>query len=374
MQTNLRPMSLGEILDRTAQLYRTNFPLLVGIAAVYAGVLLVLNLAQIGVATLLGHLHMSRQLPWVTLAFVVVMIPLIFIFAGAAVAANNRAVAWINLGQPATIRGAYHSIFPRLGRYLWLMTIVAFFIYLPFVVVFTAYFVFLFAYAGQRHLFAQGAANANPQAFGVIAAVTFVFLLLALAAFVYGILMGLRYSLAIPASVIEDLKARKAIKRSIELSQGSRGRIFLLGLLIAAIQIGLVFVTQIVFIVAAFTAARSHGTIPVWMQIAQQVVGFITNSFIGPMYATGLTLFYYDQRVRKEGFDIEWMMEAAGMNAPAPVAETPPAFIPSEMGANEPALPAPADLESPAGPPQPPEDDPAAGTDTPQLPPESPNE
>jgi hypothetical protein len=48
MQTTLRPMSLGEILDRTAQLYRTNFALLVGIAAVYAGTLLVLNLVQIG--------------------------------------------------------------------------------------------------------------------------------------------------------------------------------------------------------------------------------------------------------------------------------------------------------------------------------------
>ncbi len=31
MQTSLRPMTLGEILDRTAQLYRTNFLLFAGI-------------------------------------------------------------------------------------------------------------------------------------------------------------------------------------------------------------------------------------------------------------------------------------------------------------------------------------------------------
>ena len=37
MEPTLRPMSLGEILDRTAQLYRTHFTLFVGIAAVYAG-------------------------------------------------------------------------------------------------------------------------------------------------------------------------------------------------------------------------------------------------------------------------------------------------------------------------------------------------
>src|ERR1700679_3324262 len=133
MQTNLRPMSLGEILDRTAQLYRTNFMLFAGIAAIYAGVLLVINLAQIGVQQLLLHLHLAKDLPLVTLAFVVLIVPVVFICAGAAVAANNRAVAWVNLGQPATIRGAYASTLPRLGRYLWLMTIVAFFIYLPFI-------------------------------------------------------------------------------------------------------------------------------------------------------------------------------------------------------------------------------------------------
>ena len=44
MESNLRPLTLGEILDRTAQLYRTNFLLFAGISAVYAGVGMVLNL------------------------------------------------------------------------------------------------------------------------------------------------------------------------------------------------------------------------------------------------------------------------------------------------------------------------------------------
>jgi hypothetical protein len=49
------------------------------------------------------------------------------------------------------------------------------------------------------------------------------------------------------------------------------------------------------------------------------------------MYATGLTLFYYDQRVRKEGFDIEWMMEAAGMNAHVPSAGDEAAATPLQV-------------------------------------------
>jgi hypothetical protein len=49
------------------------------------------------------------------------------------------------------------------------------------------------------------------------------------------------------------------------------------------------------------------------MSVLQQLLAFLTNTFVGPIYATGFTLFYFDQRVRKEGFDIEHMMQAAGM-------------------------------------------------------------
>ena len=57
------------------------------------------------------------------------------------------------------------------------------------------------------------------------------------------------------------------------------------------------------------------------MQSLQQVLVFFTGTFVGPIYATGLALFYYDQRIRKEGYDIEWMMQAAGLTVPVPAAE-----------------------------------------------------
>jgi hypothetical protein len=320
METNLRPLSLGEILDRTAQLYRNNFVLFAGIASVYAGIALVMNLVQLGLTSLLTSLHMTRQLPLFLIGWVLLILPLLFICAGAAIAANNRAVAWVYLGQPATIRGAYMSILPRLGRYLWLMTIATFVIYLPFALIFAVYLVFILGYMGSKGMLTH-AAGADPQAAIVIAGATLVFLLLCVPAIVYSIVMALRYSLAVPASVVENLKARQALRRSVELSKGSLGRIFVLGLLIAVIQIGLVLISQMFFVVAAFKAAEHHGILPLWVQVAQQLVGFFTNSFIGPMYATGLTLFYYDQRIRKEGFDIEWMMQAAGMTVPALAAE-----------------------------------------------------
>ena len=43
---------------------------------------------------------------------------------------------------------------------------------------------------------------------------------------------------------------------------------------------------------------------------------------LAPISAIALVLFYYDQRIRKEGFDIEWMMQQAGLVQPASDAPT----------------------------------------------------
>ena len=315
METNLRPLTLGEILDRTAQLYRSNFLLFAGIAAVYAGALLVLSLMQLGLHQLLLTAHMTRQFGWLTLVISGLSLLLAFLIAGAAVAANNRAVGWLHVGQRATIRGAYLSILPRLGRYLWLMTIAAIVVWLPIVLLYAVYFGMVLHFNSS-----QARGGAGGQSMLIFGVATAVFLVLVVPALIYTVLMGLRYSLAVPACVMEDLKARPAIRRSIELSKGSRGRIFLLGLLVIAVQLGLLLITQAGFFVVGY---KNHGALSFGVSVLQQLVAFCTNTFVGPIYATGLTLFYYDQRIRKEGYDIEWMMEAAGMAPPRPEAAPP---------------------------------------------------
>jgi hypothetical protein len=119
-----------------------------------------------------------------------------------------------------------------------------------------------------------------------------------------------RYALGIPACVIENLKAREALGRSVELSKKSRGRIFMLFLLVGVIQVGLLLLTQTPFYLYMFS---HHLRLPFGLNVLSQIVSVATNTLVGPVLATGLTLFYFDQRVRKEGFDIEWMMQAAGM-------------------------------------------------------------
>lgn len=322
METHLRPLTLGEILDRTAQLYRTNFLLFAGIASVYAGALLVLSLLQIAVQEVLRMEHMNGKIVWATVAGMLLAWPVAVIAGGIAVAANNRAVSWLHLGQPATIRGAYASIRPKIGRYLWLMTITTFVVWVPFVVLYAGYTAFTLKYIKPTGILSQSGGHMDPQTAMMFLGVTLIFGILVLGALVYAILMGLRYSLAVPACVVEEIPARQAIRRSIALSKGARGRIFLLGLLVIAIQIGLGLITQTLFVVAA---VKHHGELPAVIRVLQQLVAFCTNTFVGPIYATGFTLFYYDQRVRKEGFDIEWMMQAAGLSGAAQTDATLPA-------------------------------------------------
>jgi hypothetical protein len=59
----------------------------------------------------------------------------------------------------------------------------------------------------------------------------------------------------------------------------------------------------------------------------------IVAILVGPIFPIAATLFYYDQRIRREGFDIEWMMSAAGMNAPVAGAESIAAEEPEERPA-----------------------------------------
>jgi hypothetical protein len=338
METHLRPLSLGEILDRTAHLYRSHFWLFAGIACVNSGAILLLNLVQIGAQE---FLHVERQMrSLVLLSGLGAMLQLLvwFLVGGIAVAANNRAVAWLHLGEPATIRGAYGSILPRAGRYAWLMVIITFLLWTPLALLYGGSLSLLFftnrpAAKAATHIAHRGPMPDQRAAFvlgELLFGVLFVVCL------VYALLMFLRYSLAIAASVVEGLKARQAIRRSVELSKGSRGRIFLLLLLVIIIYFGFVGVTQLVFIVMAFR----HGQLPVGARVAQQLVVFVTDTFLGPIYAIGLTLFYYDQRVRKEGYDIEWMMQAAGLLQAAAPAQadglTALAELPAQAGPTEP--------------------------------------
>ena len=314
MDTNLRPLSLGEILDRTAQLYRTNFLLFAGIAATYAAVALLVNLASVVFLEVFKTARFASPLSWQMQLFSWSSIILMLLVSNVAGAANNRAVAWVHLGEPASIAGAYRSILPDFWRYLGLGAMKLLLAWSPIMLLYGGFQASFVHFQARGVLPRPGTMpqpgttpNADAAIFGLI---SIVFFLVIWPVLVYSVFMALRYALALPASVVENLKINAALKRSVLLTKEARGRIFVLWLLVAVLELMVMAVTQTFFVVYSL---RHHYHVPLGLRIAQQIVGFLTNSFIGPILAIGTTLFYYDQRVRKEGFDIEWMMAAAGM-------------------------------------------------------------
>lgn len=326
MTTQLRPLNLGEILDRTAELYRNNFLLFAGTSAIFACVMLLAQMLDLGALQLMGYPNVRGNLQWAVATSSVLEMVVILLAAGLSIAAFNRMVAWVYLGEPATIRAAVSSAFPRLRTYLWPMINAGTRAYGPIWALYIIFFAMMFAVMPSGWLtnpsVMQQPHAIEPAKMLELGAAFLVLFPLILAAGVYAVLMSLRYSLAMPVCVVEGVAAGPAIKRSTQLSKGARGRIFVLGLLVYAIR--LILATLLGFPLFIFAAKHLGQPLPIGLMAITQVAGFLVNTFIGPIYSTGLTLFYYDQRVRKEGFDILWMMQATGL---APHAELPGAAV-----------------------------------------------
>jgi hypothetical protein len=150
------------------------------------------------------------------------------------------------------------------------------------------------------------------------------FLLVLLVPIILGITLflwlGACLSVSVPAAALENSMGIKSLRRSWMLTKGARTRIWVTWL---AIFVSLwVFAWGLEFLLSQFMYF-----IGVELQLAGEmrnlygpaVFILVTAIYIllGPIYPIAITLIYYDQRVRLEGFDIERMMEEAGMNAPA---------------------------------------------------------
>jgi hypothetical protein len=94
-------------------------------------------------------------------------------------------------------------------------------------------------------------------------------------------------------------------------------------LLVAALTVAVSMVAAIpFFIILAVSTASGNAAVNssafVVAEIVRVIVDFVLQVLLAPISAIALVLFYYDQRIRKEGFDIEWMMQQAGLTQPAP--------------------------------------------------------
>ncbi|HKR96296.1 MAG TPA: hypothetical protein VJW55_13070, partial [Candidatus Angelobacter sp.] len=114
-----------------------------------------------------------------------------------------------------------------------------------------------------------------------------------------------------------------AFQRSWFLTKKSVWRIILVFLLTGVL--GVILAVVLALPAEIYTAAV-HNKGSIVGIVLQQIGSFIAGVLATPISVTAIAIIYYDQRVRKEAFDLQLMMEAVGEQQPQPIitAAAPP--------------------------------------------------
>ena len=266
----LRPLTLGELLDRAFQIYRSRFGVFAGIATL---AYLPLFIVQAGMLWLPKAVAPGGN-PGPSAAYgagVLVGILITLVLYGLAVAAATSAtiivVSAVYLEQPITMAEAYRRVSGMWVRVLFIM-------------IGTGLGIFV----------------------GTVCLI------------VPGIILFLMWALAIPVAVLEDAGFGESLSRSRALTAGHRFRIVAIYLLYFALQFsleaGLMMPIGVVLALTKGTGAPTTALAAI--NVASIIVSYLIKSLLTPILTIALSLMYYDERVRKEAFDIQLMMTALG--------------------------------------------------------------
>jgi Membrane domain of glycerophosphoryl diester phosphodiesterase len=274
---DLRPLSLGEILDRTFSLYRRNFVLFLGITALPHLLILGMNLAQtlLTKAPAIGTPPLAAKIPTASsglMAFGIVgalvgiiVYLVVYLFSQGG---TVYAVSELYLGRSTTIGASLGRMRGQVGNLLGVTML-------------------------------SGLAMMGG------------FILL----IIPGIYIACRLITAVPAALLEDLGPRAALERSFKLTKDSAGRAFVIYLLYGILIYAAILLFMGPFLFMVGMSVKDPAMWQVWMAVSQ-VGGFVGNVLVGPIFTIGAAVFYYDLRVRKEAFDLQIMMNPSGNFSP----------------------------------------------------------
>ena len=302
MVTILRPLSTSELLDRTFHLYRNHFVLFVGIAAI----------PQLAVlAVQLGFVERVIRTPYLgRWGSTLVILAVNFLALEIAHAATTIAVSNLNIDRPASIGSSYWAVKGSMLRVIW-TAFVAFI--LPFIIAIPL----MPTGIGLLSVLIIGIGETSTAA-AVIIGVTFI-----VGIFALPLRWWLRWSLAIPVTVLEGGGLRASMRRSKALTYDRRGRIFVIYLLIVALTWVVKIVCQTPFyIILGLRTSRSPWLLNQTARLIQVGGTFLSASLIGALLTIAITLIYYDERVRREGLDLQLMMSAAESALQNPLASS----------------------------------------------------
>jgi hypothetical protein len=299
LPTTLRPLRLGELLDRAIRLYRGNFLTFIGIIAVVYVPLMVLQSAASALmsSSILTGYSTPQELfansgYWIGLLSILVLGLVRFILVqGIATGALTRAVADNYMGKKTGILDAYRGIgksWPKLLGALLFIILVVFVLILWSLVPCVGWFTGL-----GMLVFLGGVVN----------------------------------PLVPPVVVLENQGAIGAVQRAWSLARRRFwpvvGYIFILGLFSLIVVNGPVAIANLV-LAQVFRSVGDPTTQLVITSIIQGLISLVFVLLYYPLQMTAFTVIYFDLRVRTEGFDLALLIrEAAGSTDISEVTEVP---------------------------------------------------
>lgn len=298
MAEALRPLSTGELLDRTFALYKRNLFLFTGIILPAPALYLLFQLVQVYLLqrspsrTSAGlRAAANTRLLWGFLAIGVVWI------VGLAIThpATIRAVSAVHLGRPVSIRESYAALKGRVLRVIGIVFWWVLILLLGGIASFIALFIVGVVIATGAILLGIGS-----QMIGTVLGFGAV-----LGAIVGVLAIWGRYAIAIQACVVEDLGVFASLKRSQALLKGGIGRVIAVYALFVVLDIIIGFTIKY-FVGLATGPLHSFQLTGVLTALG----GFVAGILTGPLATVAMSLVYYDERVRKEAFDLQLMMAA----------------------------------------------------------------
>lgn len=296
---DLRPMSLGEVLDRTFKLYKSHFWLFTGITAL--PFLLVL-IAEVVISAMGIGRAPSSSTPPVSAGAIggmigggVVVVLLYLLMFGAAHAATVFAVSDVYLARPVSIRGSFARVGWKALRVL------------------LVYFLIMLIVGGGFFAIAMAGIVLRSPGIMVLALVLFL---------VPVFILVCRTAVAVPTAMLEDAGAIRSIERSMLLTKGHVMQIFVIFLLAVTFTYVAILIFQFPVMVWTIAEMASRKPPGFGLQLLQHLGEFISQVLAGPIGTIAFSLMYYNLRVRKEAFDIQHLMTT--LSPASPVLDKPP--------------------------------------------------
>jgi hypothetical protein len=270
---DLRPLSLGEILDRTFSLYRRNFVLFMGIAGIPALLTLIFKLSQV------FYMGSSRPIGFLVSTLLTLIVGgIAYLFSqGAAI----LAIADLYLGRET---GIVQSLKRVWGNLLAL--------------------------------------------FGVIVLNGMAVLAGLVALIVPGVYLACRLSVCLPVALIEDRGPGESLSRSLDLTRDYAGRAFVIFVLYFALSIAIALLLTAPLSFAAFLTVATNPALTRWLLAAEQVAETVGSVLVAPIVLIATSVYYFDLRVRKEGFDLQFMLDPTSEGMTRPSSGSIPSILP----------------------------------------------